>query len=130
MEEHMKSNRKKSLYISALISLALLSIAPISSANAKTYTNGLYRGARHFSYVETDFLWTVNNKNFITSSSATQWEEGFFTEAGGTTRTYTNGLEHIWNCRSKVVAGVWKLKYTKTFSDNVALRNNGNAVRV
>ncbi len=123
----MKNKRKKSLYISSVLSLALLSIVPISSANAERYDATFYRGAKKISYVETNFYWTTNWRHEINWSVATQWEEGICTDAAGVTRIYANGLEHIWNVKSKVSVGVWKLKYTKTFSDNISIRNNGNA---
>ncbi|HEZ7986043.1 MAG TPA: hypothetical protein RWO09_03815 [Ruminococcus sp.] len=123
----MKNKRKKSLYISSVLSLALLSIVPISSANAAVYRDSFHRGARYISYVQTNFVWTTNWRNEINSSTATQWEEGICTDAAGVTRIYANGLEHIWNVKSRVSVGVWKLKYTKTFSDDISLRNNGNA---
>ncbi|MBQ3947302.1 MAG: hypothetical protein II656_02175 [Ruminococcus sp.] len=122
----MKQNKKKGLYIASAITVTLLAIAPIASANATIYKSSHYRGTRHISYVQTDFKWSVDNKHRITSSSATQWEEGFFTDAGGTTRTYANTMEHDWNCKTKVSFGIGKLKYSKSYSDDVVLSNNGN----
>lgn len=123
----MKNKRKKSLYISSVLSLALLSIVPISSANAERYDDTFYRGAKNISYVETNFYWTTNWRHEINWSTATQWGEGFFTDAAGVTRIYANGLEHIWNCKAKISFGFGIIKYSKTFSDDISLRNNGNA---
>lgn len=123
----MKSNKKKASFITALVTMTALMSGSILSANATTYTNGWYRGARYISYVETDFTWTVNNRYLITSSSATQWSEGFFTEEGGTSKTYDDQIETHYNCKAKVKIGIGKLSYNKTYSDNVCLSNSGDA---
>lgn len=122
----MKSIKKRISLIAAIVSMTSILSFSSFSANATNYSNGFSRGVRYISYVETDFFWTVDNRYSITSSSATQWEEGAFTWAGGVTRTYTHPLEHYWNCKTSLRIGVGKISYNKTYSDNICLANSGS----
>ncbi len=121
----MKSTKKKAAFISAMITMATLVSGSALSANATIYTNGHYRGVRGISYCETDFVWTVDNKYNITSSSATQWSEGFLAKEKGADLIYSDPTEHDYCCKCEI--GFGKLFYHKVYNDNVALANSGNA---
>lgn len=106
--------------------MVTLNIAPLTANASTVYSNGVYRGLRHFSYVETDFTWYVDDNNFIYDSSAYQWAEGLGAYPGSTTRTLENGLEHGWACVEYIRVGFSKLGYSIPYNDYVSLHNNGN----
>ena len=116
---------KKAILSSALVLSSSIIAAPMT-AHAATYTNGICRGVEHYSYIETDFTWSTDSRNNITSSSAYQWTSGILAQVGSTTCTYAAALEHDWVAISKSVIGIGKLSYTITYRDTVELYNSGN----
>lgn len=113
---------------------AVIALAGSTALNADAakqyYSNGVYRGTKYISYVETDIYWTVDHA-IITDSTAYQWTSGILMSADGCDMIADGLAYQDWSCRASITFGIGsKFSYTVPYNDKVEISNLGSMRRI